>query len=205
MKRVCISIFVAVFAPLIAQGAAGMFDQYVIVNTGSNTYYDIGAATGNPDFASADLGTFTNADSLSLGGQGKSYKTSGSGTDVTGMQLYYRIWQGSPLGSFTSLGYAFQIDNYGGTPGDQQWGTDVAGSNGSAFYSANVLSGLANGVYSLEVYSQITTNGVDAANPIKNDNGGANFTATFTITPEPSRAVLSLLGLGLICLRRRRA
>ncbi len=128
-------------------------------------------------------------------------------TNATGGFKCFRrtVLEAIPLDKVRSNGYAFQIDNHGGTPGDQQWGTDVAGSNGSAFYSANVLTGLANGVYSLEVYSQITTNGVDAANPIKNDNGGANFTATFTITPEPSRAVLSLLGLGLICLRRRRA
>jgi MYXO-CTERM domain-containing protein len=196
-------LFLAALLPLSSFGAAGMFDQYIIVNTGGVAYFDIGASTANPDFQGASLGTFTSSDSLLLGGQGKSFKNNGS--DVNGMQLFYRLWQGTPSGSFSQFNYAFQIDNVGGTPGDQQWGSDVAGFNGSSFYTGNLLTGLANGNYSLEVFSRITTNGNNAAAEIFNNAGGSNFTSAFTVVPEPSRALFSLIGLGALVLRRRRA
>ena len=181
-----------------------MFDQFVIVDSGSTGFYDIGAATGNPDFDGSNLGSFDVAagGTLRLGGQGKSFKN--NGTDVTGMQLMYRVYQGAPTGSFTPLSYAFQIDNFGGTPGDQQWGTDVAGSNATAFFTGEILAGLANGSYSLEVFSQITTNGVNESNPVLNNNGGSGFVATFSVVPEPSRALLAFVGMGTLIMRRRR-
>ncbi len=195
-------VFLLALLPLCSYGAAGMFDQYVIVNTGTSSYYDSGASTLNPDFQGTTLGTFTTSDSLLLGGQGKSYKNSGS--DVTGMQLFYRLWQGAAGGSFNQLNYAFQIDNVGGTTGDQQWGSDVVGSNTTAFYTGNLLTGLSTGTWNLEVYSQITTNGVNAANPIGTNNGGSNFTASFNVVPEPSRALLLIIGITVLLVRRRR-
>ncbi len=193
-------LYLCVMLPLSGYGSAGMFDQFVIVNTGSSTYFDIGAVTGNPDFQGTNLGDFTSGGSLLLGGQGKSYKNGTS--DVTGMALYYRVWQGSPGGAFTPLNYAFQI-NIGG--GDQQWGSDVAGANSTAFFTGNLLTGLSAGGYSLEVYSQISTNGQDGAlNPTVNNNGGNNFIASFSVVPEPSRALLGIMGLVLLITRRRR-
>lgn len=193
-------LYLCVLLPLSGYGAAGMFDQFIIVNTGPVAYYDIGAATGNPDFQGTNLGDFTSGGSLVLGGQGKSYKNGAS--DVTGMALYYRVWQGSPGGAFTPLNYAFQI-NIGG--GDQQWGSDVAGANGSAFFTGNLLTGLSEGDYSLEVYSQISTNGLDGAlNPTVNNNSGNNFIASFSVVPEPSRMLLVFMGFALVFTRRRR-
>lgn len=197
-------LYLCVLLPLSGYGSAGMFDQFIIVNTGSNAYYDIGATTGNPEFQGTNLGDFTSGGSLLLGGQGKSYKNGAS--DVTGMQLYYRVWQGSAGGAFSQLNYAFQINNVGSVSGDQQWGTDVAGSNASAFYSGNLLTGLSAGNYSVEVYSQIATNGLGGAiNPTVNNNSGNNFIASFTVVPEPSRALLVIMGLGLVFVRRRRS
>ena len=204
MKHFCVFFLALVVAPFAAQGAAGMFDQYVIVDSGSTpSFYNIGAAF-NPDFQGASLGSFDVATggTLRLGGQGKSFKN--NSTDVTGMQLMYRVFQGAPTGSFTPLSYAFQID-FGNLGNDQQWGSDVAGSNGSAFFTGEILAGLANGSYSLEVFSQITTNGVNESNPVLNNNGGSGFVATFTVVPEPSRAILAFLGLGTLIMRRRRA
>lgn len=186
-------------------GAAGIFDSFAIVNTVSNTYFDVGAVTLNPEFQGANLGSFTaGLDNLKLGGQTKTYKN--SGTDVTGAGIFYRVWTGSPSGSFNALAYTFQIDNVGGTPGDQQWGTDVAGGfAGPAYYTSNILTGLSNGTYNLEVYTRITTNGVNAASEIFNNNGGSNYTATFTVVPEPGTGLLFAIGLtALVVLRRRR-
>jgi hypothetical protein len=198
--------------------SAGIYDPFVIVNSttsGGNAFYDLGATTINPDFQGASLGTFDPVtDFLRLGGQQKSFKN--NGTDVTGHFLQYRVYlTGSPTGSYTSVSYPFQW-NQGdsgapgglGNPGDQQWGTDVQGSNGTNVLSSNLLTGLANGNYTLEAYSEITTNGVDASSSIANNNGGSNYTATFTVIPEPSTVSLllgsSIFG-GLFLLRRRRA
>ncbi|MDZ4402136.1 hypothetical protein [Prosthecobacter sp.] len=204
MKSAQLFLFAALSLPFSGFAATGLFDQFVIINTGSQTYYDIGASTGNPDFQGSDLGTFNpgTGSTLSLGGQGKSFKNNSS--DVTGMQLQYRIWQGTESGAFTPFSYAFQLNIGGG--GDQQWGSDVAGSNGTAFYTpGNLLSGLANGNYTLEVFSQINTNGVNTGNPEFNNAGAANFEATFSVVPEPSRAMLGLIGLTGLLFRRRRA
>lgn len=196
----------SVLLPISSYGAAGMYDQFVIVNTGTSSYYDIGAVTLNPDFQGASLGTFTTSGSLSLGGQGKNYKNNSS--DVTGMQLFYRVWQGTASGSFSQLSYAFQ-SNLGTGPGpdfsvNQQWGTDVSGSNGLAFFTGNLLTGLSNGTWNLEVYSQITTNGVNAASSIANNNSTANFIATFGVVPEPSRTLFLVVGMTAMLMRRRR-
>lgn len=195
-------------ATLIASSAAvfaggGIFDDFVIVNTSSDTFYDMGASSANADFQGADLGVFNTTDNLQLGGQTKTFKN--NGTDVTSASLFYRIWTGSESGAFTQLSYAFQIDNVGGTANDQQWGTDVAGSNASAYYTSNLLSGLSAGDYTVEVYTEITTNGVDAASPIASNNGSANFEATFTVVPEPGSFALlaGIAGLAFVALRRR--
>ncbi len=86
---------------------------------------------------------------------------------------------------------------------DQQWGGDVQGNNGTLALSTNVIP-LSAGAYTLEAYSQIATNSVNAANPIGNVNGGSNYRANFTVVPEPSSAPLGLLG-SLLLLRRRRS
>lgn len=193
-----LSLLIALTAGL--QAGAGIFDSFGIVRTTTNTYYDIGASTANADFQGANLGTFdVTLDNLQLGGQTKTYKNDSS--DVSGARIWYRIWSGSESGSFTSLTYAFQIDNVGGVPGDQQWGTDT----GSPFYTSNLLTGLSNGNYTLEVYTEISTNGVNAANPIAANNGGSNYEATFSVIPEPSTYALVFGGLAALVLLRRRS
>ena len=171
--------------------AAGFFDSFAIVNVagGGNTFYDLGAATGNTDFNGANLGSLAQGESLFLGGQIRTFKNTGS--DVTGVNLFYRIYpSGSPSGAFTSIAYPFQW-NFGdsGAPGelknsgDQQWGTDVNGNN-LTDAAVDILNGtsLAVGDYTLEVYVVVTTNGVDAATNIFDSGGGSNYSATFTLT-----------------------
>lgn len=206
MKKTLTSLALSLAAVVSLQAGGGLFDTFAIVRTASDTFYDAGAISGNDDFQGFDLGSFdASTDNLQLGGQTKTFKN--NGTDVTGATINYRIWQGTEGGGFTSLAYAFQINDVGGTPGDQQWGTDVAGSNPTAFYTSNLISGLSAGNYTLEVFTEITTNSFDAPATYTVNNGGLNYEATFTIVPEPSAFALiaGLLGLSFVALKRRRA
>ena len=185
----------------ISFGAAGMFDQFLFTTTTGSaplSFYDIGATTGNPDFQGNDLGVYSVGDSLFVGGQQKSFKN--NGTDVFSHGLAWRVYSGSPSGSFTTVNMPFQFDIGGG---DQQWGGDSQGAHSDPIeVSTNVLQGLAPGSYTLDVYSFITTNGVNESATVFNNVGGNNYQATFTVIPEPSAALLG--GLGLIGLLRRR-
>lgn len=185
-------------------GAAGIFDAFLFTTTTGAaplTFYDIGASTANADFQGSTLGIFTvGSSTLQIGGQQKSFKN--SGTDVTSHSIQWRVWSSTATGTFTAVSMPFQF-NIGGN-GDQQWGGDTQNSNPDPIeISTNVLSGLTNGNYTLEVYSQITTNGTNAASTIANNNSNNNFQASFSVVPEPSAALLGGLG-ALILLRRRR-
>lgn len=201
MKITQLLLALAMLVPVFSHGSAGMFDQFVFTSTngGPLSFYDIGTPTANPDFQGTILGTFDRfATTLQVGGQQKSFKN--SGTDVTSHSLFWRITELG--GSFASVAMPFQVDLGGG---NQRWGGDTQDANPDPIeLSSNVFSGLNNGTYTLEVYSQITTNGVDAASTIFNNNGGANFTATFTLVPEPSRVMLACLGFAGLIVRRRR-
>lgn len=194
-------VLAALLVPATGFGAVGIFDPFVFTsfNGGGLSFYDIGAATGNPDFQGSTLGTFDRfTDTLQLGGQQKSWKNNGS--DVTGHTIFWRILELG--GSFASVNMPFQWDLGGG---DQQWGGDSQGANGNPLeLSSNVFSGLLNGTYTLQVYTQISTNGVDAASTVFNNNGGSNFSASFTLVPEPSKALFGMVGLFGLFLRRRR-
>ncbi len=204
MKLTRTLLIVTILASGNAFGAAGIFDAFLFTTTTGTTplsFYDIGATTSNPEFQGRSLGSFTAGSStLFVGGQQKSYKN--NFTDVTGHSIQWRVWSGSPGGSFSTVAMPFQLNL--ATAGDQQWGGDTQGSNSDPIeVSSNVLSGLTNGNYTLEVFSRITTNGVNADATIDNNNSGNNFSATFTVVPEPSAALLSCLG-ALMLLRRRR-
>ncbi len=175
-------------------GASGIFESYGIVKINTSTaYYDLQAATGNPDFQGAVFGTFDTTDvgnTLTLvGGEIKTYKNSGS--DVTGAYFDYRVFKnGDTPGSFTEFNLPFNSNIGGG--GDQKW--DKTNQN------VNLLTGLSNGTYTLEVYARATATGPTETH--FSNNGGANFKATFTVVPEPSAALLG--GLGMMALLRRR-
>lgn len=163
--------------------SGGFFDSFAIIRAnGVTNYYDLNATTGNPDYqGQPNLGTMTPADhALILGGQIKTYKN--NGTDVFGASIFYRIYpQGSPGGVFIEIPYSFQADL--GVPGDQQWGTDVNGSN-LIDQGVNILAGstLPAGVYTLEVYVRVTTNGVNESAQLFDSRGGSNYQADFIVS-----------------------
>ena len=148
--------------------ATGVFESYAVlkINGGGNTYYDLQASTTNLDFNGLDLGTFTNGQTLVfVGGENKTWKNGGG--DVTGGRIHYRVYTGTPSGSFSNVSFNW-IQNLGN--GNQKWGATTG--------TTNVLSGLPNGEYTLEVYTEADTNlGARYSN-----NGGANYKATFTVS-----------------------
>ena len=191
MKNV-ISLLAAAFlitSPM--YGGAGYFDSFTIVNS---TFYDLGASTSNDDFNGLNLGVFNLDDSISIGGQIKTYKN--NGTDVTGANLSYLIREtGIPAGGYTDIGYSWQANL--GTFGDQQWGNE-SGTTVS-------LSSLSAGDYQLSIYASVFTNGFEAFPQIYDNNTGLNYVASFTVVPEPSSFALigSLFSLSLVALRRK--
>ncbi len=196
MKLKSTALLVLLLTTSLSHGAAGIFESFVFTTTGSgNTFYDGLAATANPDFNGANLGTFNVGNTFFVGGQHKLFKD--NGTDVTASSLSWRVFISAPSGAFTAVNMPFQT-NLGGN--DQQWGGNIQGANGSQVNSTNILAGLTPANYRLEIFTTINTNGVNAASVI---NQG-NYTANFTVIPEPSGALLGLLGSALI-LRRRRA
>jgi MYXO-CTERM domain-containing protein len=189
-------------------GATGFFGGLYFVtslNGGPNVFNQItsgttpgaGAATGhsltsdgfNPQFGS--FGTFNLSDSLAL--KGFEYKTfNDNGSNVTFANLFYRIYQGSPSGAFQQVQTNTPISNVGN---NKTWQV----TNGTT----NLLNGLTPGNYTVQIYTESYTNAVNTAGNIFGFTAGAgNPTATFTVVPEPSAALLG--GLGALALMRRR-
>lgn len=146
-----------------------------------------------------NLGSFNDTtfstDSLTFaGGEVLTYK---SGSDnFTGADVYYSI----DGGSFTQVALGFDQDNVDGTTGDQRWYKD----NGTA----NLLSGLSLGTHTLSFYFDATDNyGSGIYTPVIN-NGGPNYSATFSVVPEPSTLMMlmssSLFGTFYLLRRKRK-
>lgn len=175
-----------------ANAATGIFESYGIlkINASTNLYYDMQASTTNPDFQAANLGIFDISVGNTLvlaGGEIKTFKNGAS--DVTGGKFDYRVFKvGDTPGSFGEFTLNFNSDLGGG---DQKWDNTAA--------NVNLLTGLGNGNYTVQVFAYSTTN---EGNQFSN-NGGANYSANFSVIPEPTSAALGLIG-SLLLLRRKR-
>jgi len=194
----------------ISFAATGIFGSYLElkVNTASEAWY--GAQEWGNDiqnFQGANLGT-VNWVTGTLGltaWQVQTFKSGGG--DVTGANMYYRVYQQNATPpSFTSSN-AFFIANspftgpQGSTAsgvGDQNWGRDPI--------AINLLAGVTGDTtrtFNVEVYFEATTNeGTKFSN-----NGGSNYIASVTVTPEPEAyaiAATGIMGLGLTAWRKRK-
>ena len=119
-----------------------------------------------------------------VGGEVKTFKNDGG--NVTGAYLDYRIWlTGNESGSFIERSIPFN-ENDPFVAGNQKW--QLTGDN------INVLSGLANGNYTLEIYFRASGNQGDVFDNV----GGANYEATFAVVPEPANLALGTFGVLLL-------
>ena len=92
---------------------SGIYESYAILslNGGANSYYDMQATTGNPDFQGANLGSYLPVNSIVIkGGQNKTFKC--SGCDITNGNLWYSVYPtGFPTGTFVQLPMSF-VSNF---------------------------------------------------------------------------------------------
>ncbi|MBA4277656.1 HYR domain-containing protein, partial [Flavobacterium sp.] len=173
---------------------SGIYESYIVLNKNNtgNNYYDLQATTNNADFNGNNLGVFCNNQSLIIaGGQNKTYKELNNGNgnqcNVSDGNLYYRVYPtGSPSGSFLSINLPFDTNlnvlNGNGSQ-NQQWGQN--GVANPYLTSPNLLNSLADGNYTIEVYTTASYNSCSGNNPnsgtLYSSNLGANYKATFTV------------------------
>ena len=209
-----------------SRAGVNIVDDFVILNalgTGATfsgqNYYDVKRNTTllNPDFNGANLGTFNilstavtiGGNTYSAGGllqlKGAELKTDVAPTgDYQNSNNFARMaYSITPVGtspsSFTLLNLGFNGEN----PSYPNYKWSTTGQ------TTNLLDGLAVGSYQLAVYFE--TNGsywtgsqqFYSINP--DNNGGANYVASFNVVPEPSTGTLMGLGIaGLLVVRRIR-
>ena len=169
----------------------GIFGSFVEIN---NTWYQ----TTNPGanqvtvFDGFNLGSVTSL--VITEASVLTFKNSGG--NVTSAEIWWFVNGGGAGSAIENIGFSSEgpaIDPAGnsyGTTGDQNWqspiGTDVAAS-------------LSQGNYTLSLFYRITSN----EGEFFDANGGGNYTATFTVVPEPSTLLLGLTGLLGLAISRR--
>ena len=168
-------------------GGSNIYNQVtsgITPGFGAETGHDLSPDGVNPVFSS--FGTLSLSDSLVV--RGFEYRTyENNGSDVTFANLFYRVYPaGSPSGTFTQIQDSLNNDDF--------W-TRTDGTN-------NILNGLTPGNYTIQIYTESYTNGVNSAGNIFGFTSEGNPTASFTVIPEPSAALLG--GLGTLALLRRR-
>ncbi len=163
-------------------GQISISESFAIINMGSgNVFYDLGASTGNPDFSGANFGTFHSNNTLILqGGRNRTLKCPPN--EVMNGSVYYRIYPTgtAPSNPFLPLVLNFIVGSNTPSPinsscTNQTWELNNAG--------INLLSGLCDGNYTLEMYttSDYNTGTGTPVNTTTSNNGGSNYKATFSV------------------------
>lgn len=167
------------------QASLFAYNGYAILNNtgGGNVYYDLDAATGNPDFVGTTF-TVDYGQSLLLGAQ-VSTDPGGGNPNEWGAD-WARIFYSIDGGTYASLDLPVNTSPTG------DWFERFEEAGGGM---VNLASGLSQGTHSLTVYLQAHDNTQPADGYIS--NFGNNFSATISVVPEPATVALGIFG-GLI-------
>ena len=88
MKKQCILFVSFLFFTSLIFAQTGIFESYIILNNGTNQYYDAQADTGNPDFEDTNLGSFNYGTTYLLKGEIKTCKNTSNGDNVSAAYIY---------------------------------------------------------------------------------------------------------------------
>lgn len=176
----------------------------------ATTYYNLSGTT-NPQPLPTSLGLSINANQggslLLAGANAKTWQ--GGGDDAQSVTLFYRVFETGTAGAsrpaFNSYSLLYQ----------NQWNPD---GNINKYWAAssspgtvNLLTGLTPGTiatpknYTIEFYGSSFMTYSTGNFTAYDNNGGANYTTSFQLVPEPSTASLLTLSIvGAMTLRRRR-
>ncbi len=182
-------------------GAIGIAESTGQFTVNASTVYlsPVPGGTGNSNLDSHDFGTFnpTAGDSLLLANwylNNYAYDSGGTGT-------FDNNW----INNGNSATLVLSVD---GVFNNQTLVYLSQDSNNhlwdNAANAVNLLSGLSNGVHTLDVSITYTFNQWDGSQAIVNTASDTSAaTATFTVVPEPASAALGLLSSALLLRRRR--
>ncbi len=169
------TLLVALLLPSLTALAqnAGIYQTYINISINSGTpIYRAGGITSDPGAVPFNNSTYATANTSIIlnGGEIKTFKNGGG--DVTGARLFFRKYAvgATPPATFTQVNLTTVTNNVDGNSTNQKWENTNA--------NINLANGLTPGNYTLEVYWQITTSVGDRFD----NNSGANFKATFTVT-----------------------
>jgi len=184
MKKILTLIAVLTVLFAVSASAQSIFNGYAYLTSNetagvSSAWYDLSASAQALDFQGSDLGDFES--NMWLGGQ------TGFWSDSQGVEyikMHYSITGAATASG--SISYAFE--SY--TDSNDQWGTDGGTDSSVDLIDAHSL---AEGDYSIAVWVEGKANNRDS---VWDNNSSSNYTADFTVVPEP--ATVGMLGLGAL-------
>lgn len=213
MKAKLLTLAIILGAVSAAQAATGIWGGYLTVFDGSTLtkYKSIGSYPGpESTFNGSDLGSYNTSATLNLT-QIETLTFQNSEHSTFDFAFAYRIRLASDSVSTNPLAYTFLLATNGGSDD----GVPIGGGNekGEWTGTVNLLAGLTPGNYALDIIHKAGAweggSNFERLASQSNYNPGSTswastnpFSATFTVIPEPSTALLG--GLGMIALLRRR-
>lgn len=198
LGRLLLATVAVVGMSSLAHAATGFFGNiYIVAGNGTNTFYQ---ASGTPDGFNPQLssgwGTLNQGDAFQI--KGFEINTwNDNGSSVTHMNL---IWS---VDNFVTSNQLTLTPETSVSGNDKLWQMTTGTQS---LLTNNGRGALSNGSYTFQAYFEGYTNAVNTAGNIFNPGGGANYSASFSVVPEPSTYALLGLGaaFGLWQIRRRK-